>query len=425
LLVFDIDHLQWTVVGCDDMRVGAITDMNERRPAVAFVLGSALLLSDGIAFLTYEFEGADRLNAVGQPPTRYHVHLLDRSLVQKWQRAFSFEWQSEAPLMSDGKVVLDRSAPVGLTQREDVAGGGLVVCAGAKQHILELEMNSGDVLWRVERLWEYERGFTGPSAHMYYVSRFGVEEPDLFSSKVRNLHADPAPDVMARQDLFEASIVGGPVVCHGATSSYLLVAVNRVKGRDGIAADGVSQGVIYGLSWKGEVEALTMIPQGVRHGQVFPVSSGMVFGCVRTGCGRVKYADDEATRGEMRLELTWYREFSPRNGRFVGDGTVGHTFGCDGKTVIMVGNRRFRESRTEELSWEAALVNVSDGRAITGELGFRVDRAKDLAFQSKDAVAEVVPLEEGKLGIRVSIGAGQEEIVYGLEFQQHELWRSN
>jgi hypothetical protein len=52
-------------------------------------------------------------------------------------------------------------------------GDDILVCADPVQSILCLEGNSGKEHWRMERLWEYERGFIGPSVWRHFINRFG------------------------------------------------------------------------------------------------------------------------------------------------------------------------------------------------------------------------------------------------------------
>ncbi len=66
--------------------------------------------------------------------------------------------------------------PASNIQRLCFMGDRLLVCAEAKQPIYCLEPDSGTEIWRCERLWEYQRGFIGPSVWSHYITRFG-EEP--------------------------------------------------------------------------------------------------------------------------------------------------------------------------------------------------------------------------------------------------------
>jgi hypothetical protein len=54
-------------------------------------------------------------------------------------------------------------------------GKNLLVCAGPRQDLICLDSALGKEIWRLERVWEYERGFTGPSVWENHISPFGLD----------------------------------------------------------------------------------------------------------------------------------------------------------------------------------------------------------------------------------------------------------
>ena len=75
----------------------------------------------------------------------------------------------------------------------------LLVCAEAMQPILCLNGDTGSEIWRLERLWEFQRGFIGPSVWSHFISRYGIEGSGSEETYIEN----------SRQ--YQCALVAGPV----------------------------------------------------------------------------------------------------------------------------------------------------------------------------------------------------------------------
>lgn len=127
-------------------------------------------------------------------------------------------------LMTPGKA---RVEPLVRTE------GGVVVCAGVREDLVCLTEDCGDVVWRLERVWEYERGLVGASACDHIVGRFGQDE--RFPAQDRE--AELAMTARRRREFdenFSCRMVAGPVVVTRArarpfttSQQSLLIAVER------------------------------------------------------------------------------------------------------------------------------------------------------------------------------------------------------
>ncbi len=58
-------------------------------------------------------------------------------------------------------------------------GSKILVCAGPMEDLICLEQKAGAQVWRVPRIWEFTRGFIGPSVWSHYIGRFGFNDDDL------------------------------------------------------------------------------------------------------------------------------------------------------------------------------------------------------------------------------------------------------
>jgi hypothetical protein len=116
-------------------------------------------------------------------------------------------------------------------------GKNILICAGSKQAIICLEQASGKQSWKIDKIWEFERGFIGPSVWSHFISRYGT------SSYSNGGDRNPV-DPKASQDLEErwsCNIVGGPLVVPLApndwnpkpASIFVAVGKSRADGRRG------------------------------------------------------------------------------------------------------------------------------------------------------------------------------------------------
>ena len=90
-----------------------------------------------------------------------------------------------------------------------VLGDGVLVCAEATRPIRCVNPDTGTELWSTERLWEFDRGFTGPSVWSHHIGRFRAdswENDDSFFEKGRQ-HFN---------ERYEGSLIGGPPLYRGA-----------------------------------------------------------------------------------------------------------------------------------------------------------------------------------------------------------------
>jgi ankyrin repeat protein len=152
-------------------------------------------------------------------------------------------------------------------------GDRLLVCAEAVQPILCLNRDTGTQLWRLDRPWEFERGFIGPSVWQHYIGRFGKER--FGADKATAEAARPAFDKQ-----FDCAIVGGPVsvplnITRDSDSHSVFVAVSKATrgGFSGYTADCI----LYEFNDKGRPVAMLKLPQMVRGGHFRKTKDGVVW----------------------------------------------------------------------------------------------------------------------------------------------------
>jgi hypothetical protein len=192
----------------------------------------------------------------------------------RWTRSFTM---AEPRLYTGGHLWAPRGPNYAASNVNHLSwlGDRLLVCAEAKQPILCLNRETGAPLWTCERIWEYERGFIGPSVWSHYIDRFGIET--MFHDQ------DGARVASARREFtrqVKCSIVGGPIAVpltfnrDGNTHS-IFVAVSREPDRafSGYLADCL----VYELNDQGKPISMVTLPQSVYGAHFQLVRDGLVW----------------------------------------------------------------------------------------------------------------------------------------------------
>jgi hypothetical protein len=195
-------------------------------------------------------------------------------------------------------------------------GEDLLVCAGSVQDLLCLEGGTGKDRWRLERVWEYERGFIGPSVWRHFLARGGEQDSEKRAIEKGREQDEKRPP--ARR----SHLVGGPVVVAapkgrleggGPGDQHIFVAVARGPER---YHHYLAECVIYELDSGGNPRAMTSLPRMVRGGRFQAQPDGVVWAC--QGGAMVKLGispGDERGMGpggpDRLCRVDWFRQVSP------------------------------------------------------------------------------------------------------------------
>ena len=155
-------------------------------------------------------------------------------------------------------------------------GDRLLVCAEAMQPILCLNGDTGSEIWRLERPWEFQRGFIGPSVWSHFISRFGIDED--FGAEKTNL--DGARKAFDSQ--YECALVAGPVAVplnfqrgNDTHSIFLAVAKGPAKQWAGYLSDCI----VYEFDDGGKSVSMAVMPQMVQGAQCSVRKDGVIWRC--------------------------------------------------------------------------------------------------------------------------------------------------
>jgi hypothetical protein len=147
------------------LKVGENTAVNDLIAAVSTSPGGVFVLSQTINDIEF-----------------YDVAISDYSVTcfdpgtgkQRWKKRFDSDGRSQSPgaaLLSPGGPRFAFAGLSLLVPHRD----RLIVCAGSAEAILCLRVADGEVQWKTERLWEFRRGFVGPSVWDHFIGRFGSD----------------------------------------------------------------------------------------------------------------------------------------------------------------------------------------------------------------------------------------------------------
>lgn len=182
-------------------------------------------------------------------------------------------------------------------------GRDILVCAGPTEDLVCLVGATGEQKWRIPRVWEYKRGFIGPSVWQHTMGRDG---PEILTNK------EDKPALNSRH-----AIVGGPIVVEsgGTATPHIFVAVSKGPAK---YTEYLSECVVYEFSADGRELGMVPLPRMVRGGQAVVSGNGVVWACAGGGFVRLALSEDRKSRlgigshaSDYLCDVEWYRSLRP------------------------------------------------------------------------------------------------------------------
>ncbi len=229
--------------------------------------------------------------------SRMWVHTLPRSVVEEPAEAVLLAPMGTPAARGD----LNPFTPLGRT---------LVLASGPTEPLLALDAETGKELWRIERLWEFERGYVGPSVWQHHVGRFGAF---TFSAD------EPESDtVKSRRAEFEQRCVGklgwGPFAIErdGWHRERALLVVATTAPRDEWP-DQREQAWLYEVSEHGQVVSVAALPRRPQGSACAAFGDRVVVACTKgtfacLGGTRVDSGDFPGSGPDAIARIVWFRE---------------------------------------------------------------------------------------------------------------------
>jgi ankyrin repeat protein len=154
-------------------------------------------------------------------------------------------------------------------------GDSLLVCPEAVQPIICLDRDTGSEAWKLERPWEYDRGFIGPSVWSHYMARFRMSSWDQ----------EPGKIAAARKKFDQehvCAIIAGPVVMplpfkRDTDTHSIFVAV--AKGPATALSGYISDCIVYEFNDHGKPVSMAKLPYTLSGSQYVVQQDGVVWKC--------------------------------------------------------------------------------------------------------------------------------------------------
>jgi hypothetical protein len=241
--------------------------------------------------------------------TAYRVTAFDPSTAaEKWSRTFVAEKESRG----SGIYLLSARRPneaVAQIRFISVMGDDFVVCAGSAQSLICLNGKTGASRWTVDRIWEFQRGFIGPSVWSHLISRFAELQlslrRDATDSELRELF----------DQRWTCSVIGGPMIVSHVDGDHYRIFVAVARAAPTLWSSALSDCVIYELDEDGDIWGMTTLPRIVAGSQA-QVGKGTVDWILQQNSAarmQVSLVPAGNTPGspDLLTRVVWYREFDP------------------------------------------------------------------------------------------------------------------
>lgn len=234
----------------------------------------------------------------------------------------------EAFLLGSQGPARDGAAVQGLS----AFGSHVLLCGGAREDLIAIDPHDGTAQWRLPRVWEFRRGFIGPSVWRHFLGRFGIGEHDLELAaltleqlRARNEQQDEEDATFASEEHFEevkqrvkvarerfereaGSIVGGPIIVATRDNEYDLRAFVACARNSSDEWPGyLSDCIIYEIDSYGAVIGTLTMPHFVR-GADFAIFNHFVIWRSEAGEFARLFPSFEGGNGSRIIDLEWRRD---------------------------------------------------------------------------------------------------------------------
>jgi hypothetical protein len=304
----DLLRSGWLPVGVLDDKALGLEPPVERDSNV-----TSLLAVDGAIYLVRRVYGDQEKGIDGT----YVVARIDASSLKcDWARRFPLcpaPEESGAVLMAPMRTRRSHPWSTDLC----MFGPDLLVCVGGAESVLELDAKKGQSKWEVERVWEYQRGYIGPSVWSHYLSRFGRETLFHDTSETQAAVRESRKRFEA---LYSGTVIAGPFLVdrpsQWGTDRGLLV-IAEVDPRDPFGGY-LGQQYAFEISAEGKPASVVALPRSVLGWTAMVEGDHVVFACQR---GAFACVGTTENTGDLSMEVgngpdatgcvRWFRELRP------------------------------------------------------------------------------------------------------------------
>jgi hypothetical protein len=277
----------------------------------------------------------------------YHVAVLAGEKI-----AWSSDVRSAGEAPAPGGRVLGPIGPQPFPAEVNelsVVGKRVLVCPGAMGPIVAFDVATGKESWRLEDLWQYERGFTGPVLMQYFLTPGGEMEggpvkptpaPVFVPAGGKPAPLDPAKLKALRET---CNLVGGPIAVPHGKGHHLFVAVAH---HDSRAIGYVAQCSVYEISDEGIPLAVAPMPRMILGSHYKALDDGLLWGFEGNAFAKfvptdqIEFVDNRVRGTDHLVRMAWYRQpadvdrAAAAKGAWLTSGLAGSPVGLDGTLMV-------------------------------------------------------------------------------------------
>ncbi|NOX54453.1 MAG: hypothetical protein GXP27_08425 [Planctomycetes bacterium] len=205
-------------------------------------------------------------------------------------------------------------------------GSDVLVCAGPLEDLLVIDPSTGAIKWRIPRIWEYRRGFTGPSVWSYHLGRYGMldydlevastpldkleaeneEQRDYFRAIQQRVHA-----AKVRIESQQCSLFAGPVIVPRTDMARYSIFVVTAQSENDEWPGYLSSCVAYEVTADGRPIGVVTLPRLVHGAQVHVHDGAVVWIGEGSAIARLWPSEERGNR-DLTIDVDWWRfRFKP------------------------------------------------------------------------------------------------------------------
>jgi hypothetical protein len=287
----DLSVLRWELSTGKKLETWLIaTDSNDERSNSRLI--GAIFKPSCVYLLTMLFSNTDDFTP---KPVSYRLTKFSDSL--EWSKSFESAGALETPdafLLGTIGPAVDGAS----TQTLVEMGAQIIVSAGPLENVMAINSQSGEIVWTIPRIWEYRRGFIGPSVWSYFLGRYGFEDHDIemATKTLEQIQEENKKQFSIDEEYFSAIkeqvqaarekiesepgwIIAGPVAIKTLSDDTRLFVVTAQSDENSSWSNYLANAIVYELGEDGRLIGMITLPRLLQPSDFVVLSDRIVWNC--------------------------------------------------------------------------------------------------------------------------------------------------
>ncbi|MBN8603548.1 MAG: hypothetical protein J0M26_21205 [Planctomycetes bacterium] len=299
-----------------------------------------------------------------------------------WSKRFDSAGALESPgafLLGTFGPALDGSSSQTLVEMDSQ----IIVNAGPLEDIMAINSQSGQIEWTIPRLWEYRRGFIGPSVWSYYLGRYGMEDHDIETATktLEQIKEQNKQEFTIDEEYFSALkqqvnvarekiesepgwILAGPVAIKTGKEDddKRLFVVTAQSDGNSPWSNYLANAVVYELSDDGKLISMVTLPRLLQRNKFVVLSDRIVWNC-EDGAILELFPTPDAFSSDTFTKINWKSASEvPERKAWLRQGSFYLTHDYYGSNMFsLVEGGYLEQSDSQEIKFPILLTNLVSG----------------------------------------------------------------